>query len=90
LEASRDPVVKSVPHDLLAANRRIRRKIETGPAVVPVSPGGDTCTGCHMTLRAQVANEVLAGKMHACSNCGRLVYNPESFSSSETVVEAGG
>lgn len=90
LEAGRDPVLKSVPHDLVTAYRRIRRKIQTGPAVVPVSPGGDTCTGCHMTLRAQIANEVLAGKMHACSNCGRLVYNPESFSEQASSVETEG
>ncbi|MFP4502709.1 MAG: zinc ribbon domain-containing protein [Candidatus Hydrogenedentota bacterium] len=89
LEAQRVPLLDEVPPDLLRRYRRIRRKIPAGPAVVPVSGTGDTCTGCHMTIRPQILNEIEAGKTHACSNCGRLLYHPENFEAHVSSGEDG-
>ena len=57
---------------------RIRKAKKTGKAVVPLND--ETCSGCHMSVTAQVVNEVLAGdKVHSCSHCGRLLFAPENF-----------
>lgn len=79
LEGQRAPILEVADSGMLAQYRRIRKKIATGAAVVPISPTGESCTGCHMSVRAQIANEVLAGKVHACAHCGRLLYHAENF-----------
>lgn len=73
LEAQRVPLVQEVDRDLVHQYQRIRASKKTGPAVVPLND--EVCGGCHMHLRAQVVNEVLAGnKTHTCGHCGRLLY----------------
>jgi uncharacterized protein len=89
LETQRVPLLEQVQHDLLNRYRRIRKKITAGPAVVPVSATGDTCTGCHMTIRPQIANEIEAGRTHTCSNCGRLLFHPENFEAPVSSGEPG-
>ena len=45
----------------------------------------EVCGGCHMAIRAQMANEILGGeKIHACSHCGRLLYHATNVPGSET------
>jgi predicted nucleic acid-binding Zn-ribbon protein len=79
LQGQRGPLITEADSGMLAQYRRIRKKISSGAAVVPISPTGESCTGCHMAVRAQIANEVLAGKVHACAHCGRLLYHAENF-----------
>ena len=87
LETQRDPVMAEADGVILSQYRRIRKKLATGAVVVPISPTGESCTGCHMAVRAQIANEVLAGKVHACAHCGRLLYHPETVGAN--AVESG-
>lgn len=83
LERQRVPLEGAMAKDLLTRYTRIRRAKKTGPAVVPLH--GEACSGCHMLVRAQVYNEILAGgKFHTCTQCGRLLYHEENFSE-ETV-----
>ena len=32
-----------------------------------------TCGGCHRSVQPQIINQVLAGELHACSNCQRIL-----------------
>lgn len=77
LEAERAPLVKDADPKLFPKYERIRRSKREGAAVVPLRH--ETCSGCNMTVRAQVVNEVLAGEIHCCPNCGRLLYERSNF-----------
>jgi hypothetical protein len=77
LERQRGPVAEKVEASLLTRYNRIRVSKKTGAAAVPLN--GSNCTGCHMTVTPQIVNEVLAGKVHACAHCGRLLYDKDSF-----------
>jgi len=74
LEDKRGPAAEAVKPELLKKYVRIRGRKKTGPAVVALN--GESCSGCHMHVRPQIVNELLAGeKVHSCSNCGRLLYH---------------
>lgn len=77
LETQRQPLLGQVEPPLLARYQRIRAAKKTGPAVVPLN--GEVCSGCHMHVPPQIVNEVLAGKLHACAHCGRLLYDRDNF-----------
>lgn len=77
LEKQRAALESRVDPVLLAKYKRIRANKKSGPAVVPLS--GSTCTGCHMTVTAQIVNEILAGQIRSCAHCGRLLYHAENF-----------
>lgn len=88
VQSQRDPLVGQIDRTLFQNYVRIRDSIRSGPAVVPMN--GEVCGGCHMYLRAQIVNEVLAGeKVHQCSQCGRLLYHPDNFKD-ESVGAQGG
>jgi len=81
LEAQRLPLAGEVAAQMLSRYTRIRQAKKRGPAVVPIND--EFCTGCHMKVTSQVINEILAGeKLHTCSHCGRILYNPEKFGAS--------
>ncbi len=77
LEAQRAPLLQSVDPILLSKYTRIRVSKKTGAAIVTMN--GTTCGGCQMTVTPQAVNEILAGKIHACAHCGRLLYHAENF-----------
>ncbi len=78
LEVQCEPLRAQIDKRLLSQYGRIRKAKKTGKAVVPLND--ETCSGCHMSVTAQVVNEVLAGdKVHSCSHCGRLLFAPENF-----------
>jgi len=77
LEAEQEPLVQKVEPELMAKYKRIRMAKKTGPAVVPLN--GEVCSGCHMHVPPQIVNEVLAGKLHSCAHCGRLLYDRDNF-----------
>ena len=77
LEAQRDPMIANAEPALLSKYNRIRAAKKTGAAVVPMN--GVTCSGCNMAVTPQAVNEILAGKVHACAHCGRLLYHAENF-----------
>jgi len=73
LEKKLRPLADTIEPKLLSQYKRIRRAKKTGAVVVPLH--GETCSGCHMMIRAQIVNEILAAhKFHPCSYCGRLLY----------------
>jgi hypothetical protein len=66
---------------LLRIYTRIRNSKKSGAALVPMRQ--EVCGGCHMYLRPQIVNEIMAGeKIHTCQHCGRLLYHPENFEES--------
>lgn len=88
LERQRGPLEGAMSKDLMSRYTRIRRAKKTGPAVVPLH--GEACSGCHMMVRAQVYNEILAGgKFHTCAQCGRLLYHEGNFEKETVDVTEG-
>ena len=78
LQSQGKPLIDKVDDELLAKYNRIRKSKNGGAAVVPLND--EVCGGCHMYLRPQIVNEVLAGeKVHTCQHCGRLLYHRENF-----------
>ena len=86
LEEQRKPFLAQVEPGLLSKYRRIRANKLSGPAVVPLR--GEICSGCNMNVRAQIINEVLAGEIRACSQCGRLLYDKDRMSEMEQNAES--
>jgi predicted nucleic acid-binding Zn-ribbon protein len=75
LEGRRKPLAERVDPGTVRKYERIRAAHSGGRAVVAME--GESCGGCHMTLRPQIVNEVLAGeKPHTCSQCGRMLFFP--------------
>ncbi len=78
LEGQREPLLKNIDEEMLSRYTRIRSSKKTGAAVVPLR--GESCSGCHMRVTAQIINEIMAGtKLHACHHCGRLLYHADNF-----------
>jgi len=78
LEARRTPFIERIDRALASKYERIRRAKKSGPAAVPID--GAACTGCYMAVRPQIENEILAGGIHTCTNCGRLLFHPDHYS----------
>lgn len=86
MEQERVPILDEVPDDLIRRYDRLRRNYKKGLIVVPVN--NEVCGGCHMHIRAQIANEVMEGhKVHGCQHCGRLLYHPASFEETEAATQ---
>ncbi len=78
IEHKREPLSKTIDAELMSRYNRIRHSKKTGAAVVPLR--GESCSGCHMKVTAQVINEIMAGhKIHSCRHCGRLLFHPDYF-----------
>ncbi len=73
LEEQRGLLAVKVEVTLYEAYQRIRSRLKSGPAVVPLR--SQFCSGCNMSLRPQLVNEVLAGHVRPCNHCGRLLYD---------------
>ncbi|MFO7973183.1 MAG: C4-type zinc ribbon domain-containing protein [Candidatus Hydrogenedentota bacterium] len=86
LDEKRKPLLQEVEPQLLSKYRRIRQSKASGPAVVPLR--GDICSGCNMNVRPQIINEILAGEIRACPQCGRLLYDKETISQEEQNAES--
>lgn len=76
-EARREPLLAQIDSELLSRYERIRGAKKAGPAIVLLN--GESCSGCHMMVRPQIVNEVLAAdKICTCQHCGRLLYHADS------------
>jgi len=82
LETKRKPLAEACDRAMLSQYERVRKNKKGGAAVVPLV-NESVCGGCHMALRPQMINEVLADKPVTCPQCGRMVYNGESFDLSD-------
>jgi hypothetical protein len=70
--AARVEVASQLPADLLASYETIARN-RRGQALAEARAG--LCTACHVRLRPQVFNEVLANNtIHQCDSCQRILY----------------
>jgi predicted nucleic acid-binding Zn-ribbon protein len=74
-EAKRGTIASQVDAAMLRRYDRIRAAKKGGRVVVPLE--GESCGGCHMAVRAQIVNEILAGEPHSCGQCGRILFDPE-------------
>lgn len=86
LEVEREPLTADADQELMQQYNRIRRRLSAGRAIVPLS--GESCGGCHMFVRPQIVNEVLAGKVHACQHCSRLMYDKQTYEASSADTSA--
>jgi uncharacterized protein len=85
LEAERTGVLKEIEEKLLRDYERLTA-IRKGLAVVPILHG--SCSGCHMNIPPQLVAEVkLDEQIHACSNCRRILYWPQSAERKDRPVE---
>ncbi len=70
--AAREDVARQLPPDLLASYETIARG-RRGQAVAEAR--GGLCTACHVRLRPQVYNEILANNaIRQCDSCQRFLY----------------
>lgn len=70
--AARDEVTRQLPADLLASYETIARG-RRGQALAEARNG--LCTACHVRLRPQVYNEILANNaIRQCGSCQRFLY----------------
>lgn len=91
LEVQRPPLAERVDAATLRRYERIRVAHNGGRAVVPMD--NESCGGCHMTLRAQMVNEILDpdnDKLHACSQCGRILYHPGNIEGMDDALAPSG
>ncbi len=54
-------------------------KLKGADGMAPVD--GHSCGGCYQQLTSNMVSEVLMGRVIMCRSCGRLLYMPESSSS---------
>jgi predicted nucleic acid-binding Zn-ribbon protein len=72
----REEVITALPAKLREPYESLREHKRTN-AVVPIRNG--QCTGCHMSVSPNLANEVNRGlKLMTCESCARIVYIEEA------------
>ncbi len=72
LEAEREELLPKIPSDQMKLYKQISR-IKNGIVLSPVTE--EFCTMCHMRVRPQMVNELIAGtQIITCENCGRILY----------------
>jgi predicted nucleic acid-binding Zn-ribbon protein len=72
LEAEREELVPKIPSDQMQLYKQIAR-IKDGIVLSPVTE--EFCSMCHMRVRPQMVNELIAGtQIITCENCGRILY----------------
>jgi predicted nucleic acid-binding Zn-ribbon protein len=72
LQATREELLPKIPSDQLKLYKQLS-KTKNGIVLSPVTE--EFCTMCHMRVRPQVVNELIAGtQIITCENCGRILY----------------
>jgi len=75
LEAAIREMYEQLPAPIAAQFRRLEKKATLG--IVPIANG--VCSACGMSLPVSMVHAVhAADRLHACPNCARLLYYPES------------
>ncbi len=71
-EAEREKLLPKIPSDQMKLYKQISSK-KNGIVLSPVTD--EFCTMCHMRVRPQMVNELIAGtQIITCENCGRILY----------------
>jgi predicted nucleic acid-binding Zn-ribbon protein len=72
LEAKREELLPKIPSDQMTLYKQIA-KTKNGIVLSPVNE--EFCSMCHMRVRPQMVNELIAGtQIITCENCGRILY----------------
>ena len=72
LEAEREQLLPKIPSDHMKLYKQISRA-KNGIVLSPVTE--EFCTMCHMRVRPQMVNDLIAGtQIITCENCGRILY----------------
>jgi predicted nucleic acid-binding Zn-ribbon protein len=75
LQKEKEELLPQVPSDQLNLYNQIFSK-KNGIVLSPLRD--EFCSMCHMRIRPQMVNELLAGnKIILCENCGRILYFPK-------------
>ncbi|MEW5900670.1 MAG: C4-type zinc ribbon domain-containing protein [Acidobacteriota bacterium] len=86
LNARKGELLPTIPAEQVNLYLRIYRK-KAGTVLSPVRD--DFCSMCHMRIRPQVLNELLATrKLILCENCGRILYRQEKKSEPKAEAKA--
>lgn len=79
------PLENNIDKPLLNTYRRIRKNKKSGAVLVHLND--EVCSGCNMTIPAQIVNEVMAGeKLHTCNHCGRLLYHRDNIDEGAVII----
>ena len=72
LQAEREELLPKIPSDQIKLYNQIS-KTKNGIVLSPVTE--EFCSMCHMRVRPQMVNELIAGtQIITCENCGRILY----------------
>jgi predicted nucleic acid-binding Zn-ribbon protein len=72
LEKEKEELLPKIPSDQMKQYKQISRK-KNGIVLSPVTD--EFCTMCHMRVRPQMVNELIAGReIITCENCGRILH----------------
>ncbi|RKZ26783.1 hypothetical protein DRQ29_04410 [bacterium] len=76
IREERDEIASQISRPLLSKYRQIR-KGRQGVAVVPIVDRA--CGGCRQALPPQKIQDIRAGKLTICENCGRIIVELETL-----------
>ena len=72
LEKEKEELLPKIPSDQMKQYKQISHK-KNGIVLSPVTD--EFCTMCHMRVRPQMVNELIAGReIITCENCGRILH----------------
>jgi hypothetical protein len=72
LEEEKENLLPKIPSEQMKLYKQISR-MKNGIVLSPVKD--EFCTMCHMRIRPQMVNELIAGsQIITCENCGRILY----------------
>jgi len=72
LDAEKEELLPKIPSDQMKLFKQISSK-KNGIVLSPLTD--EFCTMCHMRVRPQMVNELIAGsQIITCENCGRILY----------------
>jgi predicted nucleic acid-binding Zn-ribbon protein len=69
-------VEATIPDEVRVVYERLVKAWDDG-ALSAVLPESRSCAACHTSITAQQYNDLLAGRLTLCKQCGRILYLPE-------------
>ncbi len=83
LGAKRAPLVPLDDTKVYDLYERIRNAKKGSAVIIPLDD--DMCSACHMQVRAQTINEIIADEtVHTCT-CSRILYYPDNYPSAPSI-----
>ena len=86
LGAKRAPLVPVDDTKVYDLYERIRNAKKGSAVIIPLDD--NMCSACHMQVRAQTINEIMADEtVHTCT-CSRILYYPDNYPEADSIREA--